>query len=205
MKFQKIVRPVCVIALALLSGCAPTYHQYTRSSSTPWDVKKAEPPFSGWDDNGKLKTKSSIQGAQQILGKTLLNEDSIVCESNDILSKKAENLSKYPTGSLFMSELEDDLNNKKSIEDIRFNHIINAPSAFSSSARTPSQVARSQDELKESKEDVAAAKLVMSSCTVNKTPLSVDVIERKPISKIAKIKWNGAEVWTYESHLTFRN
>jgi len=46
-------------------------------------------------------------------------------------------------------------------------------------------------------------------CTANKTPIPVEVIEVKPISKIAKIKvtLNNtlAELWTYQSHLTFPN
>ncbi len=218
MKFQKIFKSVCVTAIVLLSGCVPTYHQYTRSSSTPWDVKKVEPPFSGWDSDGKLKSKSSIQGVQQIQGKTLLNEDTIVCESNEILLKKAENLSKYPTGTLFMEDFDSDLKeiSRKSYEAYKsksdaiissMNHVGNQSrlEQISDDIKYSQASSKSDSDNKSLDESYDYTKRMMKTCTVNKIPLPVEIVERKPISKLAKIKWNGSEVWTYESHLTFRN
>jgi hypothetical protein len=213
--FNKII---VATSIALLAGCVPMQNQYNKPSYSSYVPPKPKVEFSGWDDNGKLKTKSSIQGTPQISGKTILNEDAIVCESNEILLKKAENLSKYPTGTLFMEELDGDLKIISRERSELFSSLMDrAGASFDSissgnklnqienSIRNAESHSKYDNDTKRLDDSYANTKRMMNTCAVNKTPLPIEVVERKPISKMAKIKWNGAEVWTYESHLTFKN
>jgi hypothetical protein len=216
------------ITTIFISGCANTYLQKVAQTSIDRERRdltvKPKIEFIGWDSNGKLKINSSIQSDLKVLGKVILNEDAIVCESSDILTTKAHNINKYTTGTVFMEELDSEL---KTISEKRFEsfHSLTANTSFDYSMSTGNKLDQIKNNLdkinnsiknaeerskydKDTKnldDSYAHAKHIMNTCTINKTPISVEVIERKPISKLAKIKWNNAEVWTYEPHLTFRN
>jgi len=181
--------------------------------------------FLGWDENGHKKSNTNsgqkkASNDKNATNSTILNEDTIICETADPLLttgndfiKNVEN-NKF-TGTFLFDGITTRLKSiKNSIFESRLSNITQSThdiGVYSYAERDSRDLARKENEYYEKAESTKIIEKYddfLKSCTVNKEAQPVEVIERKPISKVAriKVKLNDSfyEFWTYESHLTFK-
>lgn len=186
--------------------------------------------FLGWDEKGHKiwnnannanEVQQKLKNDRNATNSTILNEDTILCETDNLLVTTGDQLIKYATSSNYVtgSDLIDQANRSlKSIENYTYERRLSDIEqsthdigVYSYAERDRRDMAREQNQLSreaQSTKEIEELSKFLKSCTVNKEAQPVEVIENKPISKIAKIKVklnNGFfELWTYDSHLTFK-
>jgi hypothetical protein len=201
MKNKIVIATVCLS----LFGCA---HQKIHTVAIPVEKK---PIFLGWDENGHKKSNTTgrnqkISSDKNPINSTILNEDTIICEADNPLVTTGEQFIKNiiaddrATGTALIDAVNANYEAKKhnlyldKLDDIRRSSPSNSYLISTRDAESHKQIEELSDFLK--------------LCAVNKEAQPVEVIERKPISKIVKVKakLNNSfyELWTYEYHLTFK-
>ncbi len=199
----------------LFVGCAyRNQANYSNQSFTGVQMQKIEPQFLGWDKNGykqfdndstkSRNTQSTIIGNNAVI----LNEDTILCETDTPLSQlylEFKEPDKYPATWLIKNTTMRIDSYRNIVKLDREERAINRELRRLGGKQETSDSLTTLITLTNPEN----AKEFLRLCTTNKTPIPVEVIEVKPISKIAKIKvtLNNtlAELWTYQSHLTFPN
>lgn len=233
---MKIIKLFLAVYFLLLSGC------YLRTNSASYQRslsahKVAVPKFVGWDQNGyKLEefhgtvtsrnpsiAKFSTQNDNKAQRPVILNEDGIMCESEDSLAnfdrimQERGKPSKLPASSLisfadiFISFHNLDNSFKKFGRELQGS--IDATNTanpslygFAASQKAEGLARKAESLASESQNNAEIASSFKKTCKSNSDPQEIEVIEEKPISGYAKIsaKINGGryEVWTYATHLT---
>jgi len=179
--------------------------------------------FLGWDENGHKKSNTNsgqkkASNDKNATNSTILNEDTIICETADPLLttgndfiKNVEN-NKF-TGTFLFDGITTRLESiKNSIFESQLSNITQSThdiGVYSYAERDRRDMAREQNQLSkeaQSTKEIEDLSKFLKSCTVNKEAQHVEIIESKPISKVAKIKvkLNDGfyELWTYDAHLT---
>ncbi|MGZ5486773.1 MAG: hypothetical protein ACXWFB_12865 [Nitrososphaeraceae archaeon] len=203
-----------IICTTLMSGCyVPSNYNYPDTTiALPMSTYGSpQPVFLGWDENGhkifdsNKKTKKT--GNKYLLAEdnsksTILNEDSIICETDtplliflsrryrdlngNIIKSTGSDLIKTANSYIKLKEL--DLKAEQAKQNFNGGRIF------------------SNIELEEKKEEIEQLSEFLQACVASKETQSVEVIERKPISNITKIKAKindkYYELWTYEYQLT---
>ncbi len=189
----------------VLTGCA----KHSRTTQPPLVSKPVinEPVFVGWDNEGRkttdinqiYKSKASAVGLNN---KVILNEDSIICETQEpLLTTGLSFISNRPEaiqGSILMDYVTGQIQGQKDNRYLSMLHEIESSSlAYKNSYKASAD--KAEDEIKTLTE-------FTNSCQVNEKAQTVQLIENKPISKISKIKVqienNFYDLWVYNFHLT---
>ncbi len=197
---------ITLVSTMVIAGCnsiKPSNHQFNQqfnkaqsslgSSIVP--VTPKEPELIGWDESGhkKYDTDKSQKNLSVVSSKIktspILNEDAIICESdsaltifdwNDLIGNQIH------TGSLMVS-----------VAKMEILSLEVAKSRFEFGANI---------RLTEYEEKAKKASVFLGACKLTQEPQAIEVIEIKPISKVAKIKVrienNSYELWTFVNLLT---
>lgn len=225
MRSLKLSKTAMILAL-LISGCTT---KHTNTVSAPPAPPK--PKFIGWDSFGHKKydtaTTAKIESAYGNIKPSkgvLLNEDAIICESEVALSSISEFVKDYIssdeiiTGSRVVEIASIYADNLKRHERYKYEdelRYIQYDTEFTSKTKMEelAKITKREHEKEETERTISQDKKMVSKsneilriCKPNESVMPVQVLEIKPISKIAKIKVNlnnaSYELWTYENHLT---
>lgn len=172
----------------------------------------------------KIKKKLVFQ-----MGTTVLNEDGLICESPEYLTNNTNLLSDYPTGRMLYNHKKDSVKigttqlvksyiDTSELISSQMDTIVGNPFEKENQltkinknlelANKDTKITRSNDSSKQKENELDKESNFLKNCIVNEEETAVEIVDRKPISKIVKIrlKFNGspAELWTYESHLTLK-
>lgn len=212
---------LALVPVIALVGCVPR----PAPSLSYNEIIAERPKFWGWDENGHKKSNTTppVRGElKKAKDSTILNEDTIICETVEPLllvdDERFKNFEELKYGSIMMDTMEKSIASTKEIAhesrllNIRSSYrfapagtdLDRAVIATTEAAEKANYNAEQAEYKKRIDEESSFVKL----CKVNKEPLPVDVIERKPISGIAKIKIkldnNYYELFTYDFQLTFQ-
>jgi hypothetical protein len=181
----------CVITIIIiLTGCGghTNYNQgYKQGESSKKYLEK--PNLLGWDRNGYKvfdtnKEKLALNN-KATAEKAILVEDAIICEEKDILLSFVEKNINSKIGTDFVKSANLDV--EIYLVELR---------TKASGVSLPFDSDKESDTL---------AKTFLKHCSATKNPQLVNIIERKPISKITKIELlidnQPYYMWTMEEHL----
>ena len=190
----------------------------------------SKPVSSKKDKSGHTKSndKTSPPASPSITNSTILNEDTILCETDNLLPTKKEFLQ---SGSKMMTLVEKELEFNTFMLEMKrkyagtgrhetgfgqSNYVQRGQSgvAMINELRAQQNYRIEQENIKHDGNSinqyataVAEFSAFKSRCMVNKEPKAVEVLESKPASHLVKVKVKinnmPAEMWTVESHLTF--
>lgn len=216
---NKILVLVPVIAFV---GCVPAPRSVPNLSYN--EIIAERPKFWGWDENGFKKSNATPLGGQLKKAKdsTILNEDTIICETVEPLllvdDERFKNFEELKYGSIMMDTMEKSIVHTK--ESAHESTLLNIRSSYRFApggtdldraviaTTEAAEKANYNAEQAKYKNRIDEESSFVKLCKVNKEPLPVDVVERKPISGITKIKINldknYYEVFTYDFQLTFQ-
>ncbi|MCX7084853.1 MAG: hypothetical protein NTY69_04860 [Methylococcales bacterium] len=164
-----------------------------------------------------IKNSEVIESPVKKITPTILNEDAIICETDSVLlNKKDSNGNISPsTGSslLAISKLSlEFLELDKKRRDIETKYLSDVQSISAQSGiitnttSSRDSISKLNTDINEEEASAKQASDFLKLCKATNDAQDVEVIERRPISNIAKIKIalnnSSYEVWTYEYFLT---
>lgn len=179
--------------------------------------------FLGWDKNGYKKTGANNASIVSIPvnRSTILNEDTIICESDAQLLMADDfikNNDKYRYGSSLMDAITDNIDNIRNhayqsdlLAIKRGSRVmLNNNSRLLNDIETTSEAVQKANDIArraQSESQIDEYSSFVKMCKVNKDPQPVEVVERKPISGITKIKvkmdGDYYDLFTYDFQLTY--
>jgi hypothetical protein len=187
---------------------------------TPEKTDKIESTDNSSKKNTSYKKSITVAQKETVYKAVILNEDSILCESDNLLIPKVSEgvfVNTIDTGTnliaaanlvIRLHELNKD---KVSLTQNYLNKLNSIPGAnrfngIDYKAQAKDLLAETTNTVQENEEKFKHATEFLRSCKSTDNPQRVLVIENRPISKISKIKINMNEkpydLWTYDIHLT---
>lgn len=216
---NKMLALIPVIALV---GCVPAPRPTPILSYSEIIAKR--PKFWGWDENGYKKSNATLVRGElkKVKDSTILNEDTIICETVEPLllvdDERFKNFEELKYGSIMMDTMEKSIASTKEIA--HESRLLNIRSSYRFApagtdldraviaTTEAAEKANYNAEQAKYKNRIDEESSFVKLCKVNKEPLPVDVVERKPISGISKIKIkldnNYYELFTYDFQLTYQ-